>query len=434
MKSRSSDHPAPAKSSPPTPAVDDDIAFADAEEAAPAAQQGQSEIAMVLGPLLHRPGGLRDGSVYVLGLRNFRDFFGPRWPQYAGKVYEAMENVIGEEIAPNDVYTRVGSDTYLIAFSRQSETGAGLKAANIARRVKQKLFGQSSDLEMEIHALGRRSQAENLAGRALAAPAPPAVFSAEADFDSLSVARSQSDFVFVPIWDAYHKILSTYACMPVGTTRAGRMRFGHELLAPGATDIERAEFDRDTFNFVTEVAADLHRNHFAVLVTFAIQYASLGSAKSRDSLLSAFRKLPPHLKSVITLQIANAPDDAASSTLTERVALVRPYFRAVTYQIGHMDQDVQRFAYMGLHGLMYRLWDWDKDKALDLEQISTTIRHAKAARLQFAFGGVPDLKVAKLLADAGATYLSGPFLGAALDMPANMRRCTLEELGRKLPS
>ena len=71
---------------------------------------------MVLGPLLSQPGGLRDGSVYVLGLRKIRQFFGARWAQYAQKVYEAMEHVIGDEIAPDDVYARVGGETYLIAF------------------------------------------------------------------------------------------------------------------------------------------------------------------------------------------------------------------------------------------------------------------------------------------------------------------------------
>jgi hypothetical protein len=389
--------------------------------------QGQSEIAMVLGPLLQRPGGLRDGSVYVLGLRHFKEFFGPRWPDYASKVYEAVEHVIADEIAPSDVYARVGGETYVIAFSRESETGAGLKAALIARRVKHKLFGQNSDLEMEIHALGRGGAA----AEAGAASPSHEFFGPRAEFGALPETPTQSDFVFVPIWDAYHKILSTYACLPVGTLRSGRMRFGHELLAPGASDIERAEFDRNTFNFVAEVADDLHRNHFAVLVTFAVDYTVFGSAKSRESLLSAFRTLPKHLTSLITLQIANAPGDVAPTTLAERVALVRPYFRAVTHQVRHLDQDFQRYAYMGLHGLLYRLWDWDNGKALDPDQISNAIRQAKAARLQFAFSGVPDLKTAKLIADAGATYLSGPFLGAALDMPANMRRFTLEELGAK---
>ena len=97
-----------------------------------------------------------------------------------------------------------------------------------------------------------------------------------------AAAPTPPDFVFLPIWDAYHKILSTYACLPTGTTRSGRIRFGHELVAPDASDIEHAEFDRETFAYLIDVLADLHRNHFAVLVAFAVHYASLGSARSRE--------------------------------------------------------------------------------------------------------------------------------------------------------
>jgi hypothetical protein len=409
----------------------DDIDFAE-DEAAPVvnvpepAPPSQQDIAMVLGPLLHRPGGLRDGSVYVLGLNAIRKFFGAKWSEVAAKVYEVMETVIAEEIAPNDLYTRVGGETYLLAFSRDSEAVAGAKAASIARRVKHKLFGRSSHLELEIHALGHRKGPPTASVERAPGVERPSFAMAE----PLAAIGTPSDFVFMPIWDAYHKILSTYACLPVGTLRSGRKRVGHQLLAPDATDLDRAQFDKSTFEYTVTVAEELHRNHFAVIVTFPIDYASLGSLKSREMLLSAFHTVPKHLKSLITLQIANIPDDVVVSTLADRVAPLRPCFRSVSLQIGDLFQDVRRFAYMGIHGLTFGLGSWPTDRRMDFEHIATAIRHAKTARLYFGFGGVPDVDTAKKLVDAGATYLSGPFLGAGLEMPANMRRCTLEEIGR----
>jgi hypothetical protein len=84
---------------------------------------------------------------------------------------------------------------------------------------------------------------------------------------------------------------------------------------------------------------------------------------------------------------------------------------------------------MGLHALLFHLGDWVHDeRALDLAEMAAAIKQAKSEHLQFGFWGVPDIAMAQKLNQAGVTYLSGPFLGAALDKPAGMRRCTLDEI------
>lgn len=244
-------------------------------------------------------------------------------------------------------------------------------------------------------------------------------------FGPLPSVAGCPQFLFAPVWDAHHNILSTYYCLPAGLLPSGLMGLGHDLLARGARDVERAEFDRTTFEFVTQIASTFRQNKAPVLMSFALDYASLSSAKSRDHLLGAFRAMAQPLSAMISLRIVNAPEDAAPATLAERVSLVRPFFRAVTLQIHNLDQDVRRFAYMGLHGLSMRS---NAAKAWDAGQIAQLIRRAKSAKLQFAFEAVPDLANARRLVDAGATYLSGPFLGGVREQPLSPRRCALEDI------
>jgi hypothetical protein len=177
---------------------------------------------------------------------------------------------------------------------------------------------------------------------------------------------------------------------------------------------------------VAETAHELAQNRFAVLVTFEVHYGSLASSRSRDVLTTVFRRLPKELRNFINVQIVGAPDRLPTLTLAERVGALKPYFRAVMLHVPTLDQDVHRFAYTGLHGLVYPLWG----QALDLDRQRAGIKRMRDAKLQLAVGGITDLKLADRLAEAGVTYLSGPFLGEALDTPRNMCRMTLADLGR----
>ena len=245
----------------------------------------------------------------------------------------------------------------------------------------------------------------------------------------LAPNRAPRGFVYVPVWDAFHKILSTYLCMPVAPLGPRQALFGHQSLPKGASDVERAEFDKRTFDQAVETASKLQREKSLALVGICIDYHSLSNGKARDILLAGFRTLPKSLSQLITVEIGNTPDHIPTTTLGERIQIVRPYFRSVALQLPSLTHGASRFSYMGLHALVYRLWDWPHDeKPLDVGELAAYTKQAKAQHLHFGFAGVPDMALAQKLTEIGATYLGGPFLGPALDAPAGMRRCSLEEI------
>lgn len=384
---------------------------------------GADEIAKILGPMLRMPGALRDGSVYVLGISRFREKLGSNWERYRDRIYEAIDHTIEEQIGPRDVFIRGGAETYVISFDSADVARCAIKAALIARKIKEKLFGQS-DIEAELHLLGEdaikaaRSRAETAAGG-----------SEHAGHAGHAGAKPlDCDYTYSPLWDALNKVLSTYICLPTTRQRSGRIKIGDDQLPHDANEIDWAELNARTLEYATDVVDELIRNQFAVFTSVHCNYKALESARSREIFLGACRKIPEHLRKYMLVHVMGADASVPTSTLTERVNTVKPYFRYVSLQLMSLDQPVGRFAFTGLNHLSYRL---DPGVPVDFKKIAALVREARSARLLVSIVRIRDMATADKLAGMGVAYLGGAFLGEALEMPSNMMRCTLADLGRR---
>ena len=378
------------------------------------------EIAKILGPMLRMPGALREGSVYVLGIARFREKLGGNWERYQDRIYEAIDHTIEEQLGPRDVFIRGGSETYVISFDNTDMAQCAIKAALIARKIKEKLFGQS-DIEAELHLLGEDAIK---AARARAEAAASESGSTAAGGAKLH----DCDYTFSPLWDALNKVLSTYICLPTTRQRSGRIKVGDDQLPYDASEIDWAELNARTLEYATDVVDELIRNQFAVFTSVHCNYKALESARSREIFLGACRKIPENLRKYILVHVMGADANVPTSTLTERVNAVKPYFRYVSLQLRSLDQPVGRFAFMGLNHLSYRL---DPSVPVDYKKIAALVRDARTARLLVSIVRIRDMATADKLAGLGVSYLGGAFLGEALEMPSNMMRCTLAELGRR---
>lgn len=385
------------------------------------ARGDSDDIAKILGPALRMPGALRRGSVYVVGISRFREKLAANWERYCARIYEAIEHTIEDKLGPRDVYVRAGDESYVLSFDDVDPAQSAIKAALIARMIKEKLFGQS-DIEAELHLLGEE---------ALAAARDRAASAAEEAAASGGGGQNKAvdcEFMYFPTWDALNKVLSTYVCMPTMRQRSGRIRVGSEQLPYDATEIDWAELDARTVEYATDVVDELVRNQFAVFTLVHCNYKALESARGRDIYLTACRKIPEHLRKYMLVQVTGADVNVPTSTLTERVGVLKPYFRFAGLQIQSLDQPIERFAFMGLNHVCYRL---DPSVPVDFKKIAALVRAARTARLLVAIERIRDLATADKIANLGAAFLTGPFLGDALEMPANMMRCTLAELGKR---
>lgn len=403
---------------------DDDIAFEDASDSA---APGALDAAALAEPLSRLPGVPREGMIYLISLANFRRQMGDDWPRARFRIRQSVENVLNDALCSKDHFLCVSDDAYLVSFAGNNPAHASLTAIKIARIIKDKLFGDGAG-DAQVIMLTR----DILAGAA-AAPQDERMKAVAEHRRQIAtrfaqVSRKEApEYVFTPVWDAVHKVLSTYVCTPMQCTRSGAERYGAELLAPTASDIERASFYAQTLEFALDVAEDLYKNQFAVFISVQCDYLALSTPKSRAIYFSARRKIPQHLHKLLRVSVVGSDDTVPTTTLTERIGYLRPYFHLVSLRLSNLSEDLSRFSYMGLHAVSFPV---GSSGGFDFDLAAAAIKQARSARIHFAFTRVPDLATADRLASLGATYLSGAFLGAALDAPENMTRCTLEDLGR----
>jgi len=405
-------------------ADEDDIAFEDSTDLK---SQAAGAPDLLLGSLSQFGGVLREGLIYTISLANFRERLGAQWPRLRLRIREGVENTLNDRLHSHDVFLPAGDDTYVISYAGGNAAHAALATAKIARAIKEKLFGDA-DVEVTVAMLTQPildSVVSQTAHRRMADVVHHRQLVSHR-FAQVSALR-EITYIFTPVWDAVHKVLSTYVCTPTQRTRAGIQQYGSELLANDASDIERAEFCARTLEFALEVAEDLYANQFAVFISVQCDYLALSSPRSRDIYFAMCRRIPVHLKKFLRVQVIGVDDTVPTTTLTERIGNLKPYFQLITLRLGALDQHISRFAFMGLHALSFPV---SPVAGFDFDRAIAMIRQARDARLHVAFTRVGDLATADRLAVMGATYLSGKFLGEALDAPENMTRCTLEDLGR----
>ena len=81
------------------------------------------------------------GKIKLIGLEEVRELLGTRWAAVAERAMASAEHVIRRRCGPGDTCTRTKDGGFLICFSEGSEDEAALRAAAIAREIRNKLIG-----------------------------------------------------------------------------------------------------------------------------------------------------------------------------------------------------------------------------------------------------------------------------------------------------
>src|SRR5262249_9504997 len=67
---------------------------------------------------------------------------GERWEDIAARAAQIAEQVIGHRLAPTDVYAPYEESGFIMLFAELTEPQAKLKAAAIAREIRERLIGE----------------------------------------------------------------------------------------------------------------------------------------------------------------------------------------------------------------------------------------------------------------------------------------------------
>jgi len=86
---------------------------------------------------------LTAGRIEVIGLQDVKTALGVRWPALAVRARSLARSVLERRLAPEDIFSEIPDDRYLICFGSLAVADARLKAGLIAGEIRERLLSES---------------------------------------------------------------------------------------------------------------------------------------------------------------------------------------------------------------------------------------------------------------------------------------------------
>jgi hypothetical protein len=409
------------------------------------------------------------GQLQLVGLSRLRQHLGANWEKYRPKIHTAVENIISTHLSPKDMSSSVGQDHYILIFDEHTTPDQAEEISiKIAQTIRQVFIGEShSDLievrsqvgqiqqtELDdiifaplkdrpaqlasevmtkhdpIKSLALKEEQAKKAEAAKLALAEKIAKEAKAK-NFATKAQAPYEIEYLPFWNIHNEILTGYAVMAVRHRAVGPPILEHNVLQAGSTVADIQKLDAQLLKSQIEVGAELYQNDFTSLLTTHVHFDTLSCAKGREEILTIARQIPAALKPIVMIEIVGIPDHTPPSTVQQRAAGLNTLFRALTVRLPRLDFPVSDCVAMGATAVAFQI-PAKHNRAVLMEGIKKLIHDAKEARVFTTFEYVPDIDFAAELKEAGAIFVSGPFLGGPFDTPGNMKRLTVRE-ARKGP-
>lgn len=452
-----------------------------------AAKSATAQMAMVITPedqkkiqkkfasLLQTNVSIPAGSLHMLGLKELRAKIGDEWPRLRDAVHQTTESVLQRSLNPADSFLRIGEDVFLLGFNGGDPRPAEQRVAEIAESIRQKLLGETGDGLITVEAVNGRlektddweiefriPETKPVRGKAVAAKKKPPLqpepatasgskpaFMAEKPaeipydptddplvknvsdmFSKVTERRNQRagdvDIMYVPVWDAYHGILTTFSAVPARQNRAGIWIYEQDVLGHNPDDAQLLALDLKALVTALETMVELYENEFAIFLNTQLHYRSLASAPARERILEICQRIPEFLRKYLLVQIIDIPLDAPSSTIAMRLAQLRPFFRTVVVRAPSLKTDISIYFPLGVKAVSYPAGGNQDPKEI-VRYLSDYAKKGMAAKVHITAEYVADIEVARLLKEAGITNIGGGVVGSPISMPDNMRRCGIKD-------
>jgi hypothetical protein len=221
-----------------------------------------------------------------------------------------------------------------------------------------------------------------------------------------------------PTWNIAAKVVASFVLRPTMWLTVGaepeRPATCGELTAALA-----AEVAIGGLNF----AADLIGGSGAKVALHApLPWHAMAYSTSRYRLLQALREIPADVRRFLVLEITELSEGLPQSRLSEQVAMVAPYARAVLARAPSDRTDVRAWRGSGLNGVTLDCHDLDASDRKVQMRLEMFARRAAEVPLACVGYGLPATSLMIAAWASGFTHLGGPPLTEGLAEPKAMVR------------
>ncbi len=357
------------------------------------------------------------GKIQLIGLEEVRTALGARWQSHADRVLAIAERAIRRRLTPQDVCLPTADSGFVIRFAEGTEDEAALRAAAIAREVRDTLIGESEDIERAAVTAVTQSievdQPEKADDPSFYADLEhrllEAAKSAEGRArDDLRELQRTSKLDLSPLFDRDRR--------PVPILYAGRPRPMQDRIDRALSIIppsKAADYDFDVLLLteVGEAVLEQQRQGLARAVVVPLDYAVCATKRRLDAYVRACRALHQTVRQSLIFVITNLPKNLAQSRLQELVALLQPFAKMVGVAPAELDAVPTDLINARIGMVVFqaaRLADWSRSEQAKIRRICQRIQVSNVRLLAVDARTEADAEFSRRLGADFITYEGDP--------------------------
>lgn len=395
------------------------------------------------------------GCFHLIGLSSLRERLGSRWKPVADRVYLLTEKLLKQHLDSRDVWLKHDAEVYVIVFARLGKIEAQLLCGKILQELHSLLMGDvdtasisvetavitdGGDLKFESTALSDLILHAIDSATARGFPregGPPAAedkqlfhLSALPSWATDNQVREMAppDILYRPIWDRRNEVISRYACAPARAGFGSAQAFWHDVL-PDPQDVWQI-FELDVHVLCTAVQ-EMYLNfkkETIVPVVIPVHFESLAVESRRRQYIALCRKFPRRLVPFAALELLGLPIGVPISRLVEVVSRIQPYCRSVFASVGPDTSDARTLATAGIKVVRVGLRPGLANNNIEVMRFLAV---AQKCNLVTCLDGVRSLSDFDAAQSAGASLLTGPFIGGWTDAPGITARRSRKDFNKQ---
>jgi len=379
-------------------------------------------------------------KIHMLGLDAIKARLGPKWNRMSDLVHRYFEAAIRRELAPGDTFCSSGELSYLVLFRDLSVAETQLKCAVVIEDVCRKLFGEQEE-EISIRSLVAPMDIVDLADRegqarlnaSLERDGRETLFSSKSgmaqsigeilhvEMVSLrpplhTVPIRNPAFVYRPLWDTSRSAVLTYICQLLPDAMRGDAAFS----GPFSADNEEGQLvlDQLCLRECLQRVQDLRQSGLRVILAVPLHFSTLCRLRHWARYHAFYETFPSELFRDIAFLVYGFDSGVPHIRLSQELPKLSRMTSYIYCIVDGAEAAGQRFANTGAHAIGLALQPGSLEKPW-IERAKALARESLGSGLEVFVLGAAARSAAVNAIGAGARYLEGPFVRAAVVNPRN---------------
>jgi hypothetical protein len=356
-------------------------------------------------------------KIHMLGLDAIKARLGPKWNRMSDLVHRYFEAAIRRELAPGDTFCSSGELSYLVLFRDLSVAEISIRSlvapmdivdladregqarlnASLERDGRETLFSSKSGMAQSI---GEILHVEMVSLR------PPLH----------TVPVRNPAFVYRPLWDTSRSAVLTYICQLLPDAMRGDAAFS----GPFSADNEEGQLvlDQLCLRECLQRVQDLRQSGLRVILAVPVHFSTLCRLRHWGRYRAFYETFPSEIFRDIAFLVYGFDSGVPHIRLSQELPKLSRMTSYIYCIVDGAEAAGQRFANTGVHAVGLALQPGSLEKPW-IERAKALARESQGSGLEVFVLGAAARSAAVNAIGAGARYLEGPFVRAAVVNPRN---------------